>query len=107
MDRALAIAVLLGIAPVAASACEFHGGPWGMAFARMMHAGPDGAAPAPTPDGQAQANDAALAALRAQFLQRFNVKVEGEPAAAPAPDSAAAPTPAALTASAPSPAPMP
>jgi hypothetical protein len=82
MRPALALAILLGLAPAAASACEFHGGPWGMAFARMMHA--ESAQPAAaTPEAQAEANDAALAALRAQFLQRFNVKVEGEPAPPP------------------------
>jgi hypothetical protein len=105
MRMVATLALLLGLVPGAATACEFHGGLWGMAFARMMHAGPDAAAAASTPDGQAQANDAALAALRAQFLQRFNVKVEGEPAAAPAPADAS--NPAVLSASAPSPAPMP
>lgn len=84
------LVLALATMPAAAHACEFHGGPWGLAFARMMHAG---AAEPATPQDEAQASEAALSALRAQFLQRFNVKVDGEPAtSAPSdPDTPAAP----------------
>lgn len=92
--RAVALAVVALAVPSTAMACEFHGGPWGLAFARMMHAGQDQPAADASPEAQAQANEAALATLRAQFLQRFNVKVEGEPAApAAAPAPAATPAP--------------
>lgn len=95
MARPVLLSLLLAVAPGSALACEFHGGPWGMAFARMMHAGPAGSAA--TADAQAQvpaqANDAALAVLREQFLKRFNVKVEGEPAAAPVAAAAMAASP--------------
>lgn len=92
--RIVALALLALALPSTAMACEFHGGPWGLAFARMMHAGQDQPVAVASPEAQAQANEAALATLRAQFLQRFNVKVDGEPAAsAAAPEPAAAPAP--------------